>query len=106
MSVYIALLVYLILVLFPVVHALPNNIDVLADNSLLAAVLATSTAVECSLDLFVSATRNFVRRERKCVTKIFAELGPYYMRRNYCMAATTFSKLHFLLQPYLLCGRR
>ena len=74
-SVYIALLVYLILILLPVVHAASSNIDVFVDDSILAVVLAASTAVDCSLDLFINAHRISIRRERKYVTKIFEELG-------------------------------
>ena len=105
-SVYIALLVYLIPILLPVVHVASSNIDVFVDNSILACVLAASTAVDCSLDLLVNAHMMSIRRERKYVTKIFEELGPCNVRRNYRMTADTFWKLHRLLQPNIPCSKR
>ena len=45
-------------------------------------------------------SRRFVRRERRCVSDMFTELGPIYTRISYCMTENDIWKIYSLLAPY------
>ena len=96
----IALLIYSLLISLPVAYAHPPDIDTLLDDTLLFVALASS--VVCNSVQFISSKpRIFVRRKRRCVKNIFQELGPYHVRRAYCMKESTFWKLNRVLLPYI-----
>ena len=60
------------------------------------ASVCTVYAVESNSD----KSCRFVRRERRCVSDIFTELGPIYTHRSYRMTENEFWKLYSLLAPY------
>ena len=44
--------------------------------------------------------KSFVRRKRRCVSDIFKELGPYWVKRSYRMTEDEFWKLFNIIHPY------
>ena len=55
---------------------------------------------KCSLFNESNRSRTFVRRERRCVSDIFQELGPRYIRRSYRMNSIHFGTLYNAILPY------
>ena len=64
--------------------------------------MSCATLLEVALYVINNAKnhRRFVRRKRKCVSNIFAELGPTFTKRLYIMSELSFLKLYNMVAPY------
>ena len=98
---YTALVLYCLLLLFPVACSNTLDIDAIIDDTVCSVTLASSVVVDATILITGLRSRRFVPRKRKCVEVIFKELGPYHVRRSYRMQEATFWKLNSLLLPYL-----
>ena len=65
-------------------------------------MLCTSLVDVCSAFTKEINGGRFDQRKRKCVSRIFRELGPYWVRRSCIIKEETFWKLYDLLVPYYL----
>ena len=98
---YTALVLYCLLLLFPVACSNTLDIDAIIDDTIFCVTLASSVVVDATILITGLRSRRFVQRKRKCVDVIFKEIGPYHVRRSYRMKEATFWKLNSLLLPYL-----
>ena len=74
---YITLILYFLVIQFPLVCSATIDIDAVIDDTIFAVVLACSIVVDSSILFNGLNSRRFVRRKRKQVQTIFDELGPY-----------------------------
>ena len=89
------------LLLLSTVYASPNY-DLLTKDTVIAIALVSNIICEvCSYMDNSRKERGWVPRKRRCVKDIFQELGPYHVRRSYCMNESTFWKLNSILLPYI-----
>ena len=72
------------------------------DDSLVLVAMSCATLLEAASYVIYEGKnhRRFVRRKRKCVSDIFAELGPTFTKRSYRMSETSFWKLYNMVAPF------
>ena len=75
-QIYITLILYCLVIQFPLVCSATIDIDTAIDDTIFAVVLACSVVVDSSIYINGLASRKFVRRKRRKVQTIFDELGP------------------------------
>ena len=101
---YNVILLYLVTTLcfLPGVLASSTPGDTFLNDSIVAIAMAAMVTVDGSYLEFMDniANRTFVRRKRKVMSVIFAELGPYYTHKSYRMEEVHFWRLLNLLKPY------
>ena len=95
---------YIILISFviPSCFGHATDDDQYIDDSIMLVMMSCAALVEICHDMTnqYKNDRRFVSRKRRCVSDIFSELGPYWVKRSYIMTEDEFWKLFNLIHPY------
>ena len=101
-SASLSLYFILIAIIIPSCFGNPTHSDYAVDDSLIFIMMSCASAVQFGTDMINhrSRYRRFVTRDRRCVSDIFSDLGPYFVRRSYRMTEEEFWKLFNLIEPF------